>query len=141
MKDIERCIERVLMALVAAAFAAFWLIAFALEDPPEYSSQYLISAFMVAVIATPWVFAVRILWRAWWARSAAGLRGTDGPARLLVLAVASLPDDRREWGAAMAAELDHVEGRSSRWSFAAGCMRAALMPPCAARSPVSLPRS
>ena len=138
MKDIDRRIERVLMAVVAAAFAAFWLIEFALEDPPEYSSQYLVSAFMVAVIATPWVFAVRILWRAGCARSAAGRRDSDGPARLLDLAVAALPDDRREWGAAMTAELDHVEGSSSRWSFAAGCMRAALFPPRASRAPVLL---
>jgi len=138
MKDIERYIERVLMAVVAAAFAAFWLFAVALEDPPEYSSQYLISAFMVAVIATPWVFAVRILWRAWWAPYAAAMPRADGPARLLVLAVAFLPNDRREWGAAMAAEMDHVEGRSSRWSFAAGCLRAAVLPPGAARAPVLL---
>jgi hypothetical protein len=36
----------------------------------------------------------------------------------------------------MATELDQVRGRSARWWFAAGCVRAALFPPRASRVPV-----
>jgi len=53
----------------------------------------------------------------------------DAPQRLLEMAVRSLPDNRRDWGAAMTAELDRLEGRTARWSFALGCARAALIPP------------
>jgi hypothetical protein len=60
----------------------------------------------------------------------------DGPARLLAAAVATLPDDRRDWGAAMTAELAQVWNRSSRWWFAAGCARVAIFPPRSSRMPV-----
>jgi hypothetical protein len=53
----------------------------------------------------------------------------DGPQMLLEMAVRSLPDSRRDWGAAMTAELDRLQGRAARWSFALGCARAALIPP------------
>jgi len=73
----------------------------------------------VAVAAMPfawlWVvfmaIAAWLLWRAWWRR--AGDR--------LAAAGATLPADRRDWGAAMAAELAQVEDRGARWRFAAGC--------------------
>jgi hypothetical protein len=121
--------ETLLSAVVVAVFAAFWVIMFAISDPPEFQEQYVMSAVMVGVVATPWVIAVRLLWRAWWARAAATLSTMDGPARLLAVAVAALPDDRRDWGAAMSAELAQVRGCSSRWAFAAGCARAALFSP------------
>jgi hypothetical protein len=132
----ERRYEGVVSAVVIAAFAAFWMVAFAAGDPPEFRSQYLYSAILMAMLATPWVIAARLLWRAWWARHAASLHALDGPARLLAAAVATLPAERRDWGAAMAAELAHVEGRSARWWFAAGCARAALFPPCVNRGSV-----
>lgn len=66
----------------------------------------------------------------------AGLPAIDGPALLLAAATAALPDDRRGWGAAMAAELDQVRGGSSRWWFAAGCARTAIFPPSNSRTPV-----
>jgi len=53
-----------------------------------------------------------------------------------VPAWATLPADRRDWGAAMAAELAQVRSRSSRWWFAAGCARGALFPPRNSRAPV-----
>jgi hypothetical protein len=51
----------------------------------------------------------------------------DGPARLLAAAVALLPETRREWGAAMTAELASLADRRARWRFAAGAARAALV--------------
>jgi hypothetical protein len=48
---------------------------------------------------------------------------------LLAAAAATLPADRRDWGAAMTAELAQVQGPASRWWFAAGCARAAVLPP------------
>jgi hypothetical protein len=66
-----------------------------------------------------------------------GRRSTsDGPARLAAVAVRCLPADRREWGAAMTAELGQLRGLRRRWSFALGCARAALLPP---RDPFPVP--
>ena len=53
----------------------------------------------------------------------------DGPARLLAVGVAILPDDRREWGSAMSAELASVGDRGERWRFAASGASAALRSP------------
>jgi hypothetical protein len=53
----------------------------------------------------------------------------DGPGRLLDAAARRLPDDRREWGAAMTAELAGLEGTASRWRFALGCAFVATFPP------------
>jgi hypothetical protein len=47
----------------------------------------------------------------------------DAPARLLAAVVSWLPSGRVDWGRAMLAELDQVEGSSSRWHFAIGCVR------------------
>jgi hypothetical protein len=49
----------------------------------------------------------------------------DTPRRIVALAARALPRARAEWGAAMVAELDHVEGRGPRWRFALGCARVA----------------
>jgi hypothetical protein len=54
----------------------------------------------------------------------------DPPARLLAVAVAALPEHRREWGTAIAAELTYIHGRSARWRFAFSAVRATLsLPP------------
>lgn len=50
----------------------------------------------------------------------------DWPERLLRVAVRQMPAGRRDWGAAMLAELTCVEGGRERWHFAAGCARTAL---------------
>ena len=34
-----------------------------------------------------------------------------------------------EWGQAMVAEIEHIDGRAERWRFALGCARVALIPP------------
>lgn len=59
---------------------------------------------------------------------ARGVRGgaeRDQARALLALAVRRLPRDRLMWGQAMLGELEHVEGRRSRWRFSLGCSWAA----------------
>lgn len=53
----------------------------------------------------------------------------DGPGRLLAAAVRWMPEERRDWGAAMLAELAQLQHPSARWRFALGCARVALFPP------------
>lgn len=85
----------------------------------------------VLVTAAAWV-----VWVTW--RSRAGVDAQpDGPARLLAMGVATLPGDRAEWGAAMAAELVTLTGRSDRWRFARSAVRAALISPGGARRPAA----
>jgi hypothetical protein len=136
MKRPDHRHEFTVSAAVIAVFAALWVIAVATSDPPASQYVYVTSAVMFAVVAAPWVIAVLLLWRAWWARNGASLSTMDGPARLLAAAVAALPADRGDWGAAMSAELAQVRGRSGRWWFAAGCTRAATFPPRGSRVPV-----
>jgi hypothetical protein len=85
------------------------------------------------LFGVPWALARWLLRRARPGRERRvgldGLDGLDGPGRLLALAVATLPEDRREWGTAMAAELDQLVDRSERWWFALGALRVALLPP------------
>ncbi len=52
----------------------------------------------------------------------------DTPRRLTALVARATPGD---WGRAMLAELDHVEGARARWSFALGATRVAAFPPVA----------
>jgi len=54
---------------------------------------------------------------------------TEIPERLLTAAVRRMPAERREWGAAMLAELAQLQHPSTRWRFALGCTRVALFPP------------
>jgi hypothetical protein len=77
-----------------------------------------------------------VLWVAWRRRAALDSE-PDAPARLLALAVATLPEARRDWGAAMTAELSGIAGRAARRRFAAGSARAALFPPAGARRPAT----
>jgi hypothetical protein len=51
--------------------------------------------------------------------------GDDPGRRFLSLAVRGLPADRVDWGQAMLAELDQVQGRRARWEFSLGCAWAA----------------
>jgi hypothetical protein len=57
---------------------------------------------------------------------------------LLAAAAATLPADRRDWGAAMTAELAQVQDPAARWRFAAGCARAAVFPPGGSRVAVGV---
>jgi hypothetical protein len=58
-----------------------------------------------------------------------GISAGDGPERLLAAAARLLPQERRDWGVAMLAELAQIQHPSTRWRFALGCMRVALFPP------------
>lgn len=53
---------------------------------------------------------------------------TQLPERLLAWAVRQMPTERREWGAAMLAELASVRHPATRWQFALSCLRVALFP-------------
>jgi hypothetical protein len=119
----------VVSAVAAAPFAYLWIGMMASADDPLTLRLRLDMALWMAVFGTPWMVAAQLLWRAWWRRAGAGLSELDGPARLLAAAAAALPPARREWGAAMAAELAQVRGRAARWRFAAGCARVAVLPP------------
>jgi hypothetical protein len=130
----ERWYEVAVCAAVAVAFAGFWLVAAVMSDAP--TGGYLASAVLVAIVAAPWVVAAWLLWRAYWRRVGPAVAGLDAPARAVAAAAAALPAGRREWGAAMVAELAHVPGRVARWRFAAGCLRAALYPARGAGVPV-----
>jgi hypothetical protein len=55
--------------------------------------------------------------------------GSDAPARIVAVAAGLLPEHRRGWGRAMAAELAQIHGHGRRWRFAAGAVRVALLPP------------
>jgi hypothetical protein len=53
----------------------------------------------------------------------------DWTALILKVAVRRMPAQRREWGAAMQAELAHIQDPLERWLFAWNCLRVALFPP------------
>jgi hypothetical protein len=115
--------------VAAAPFVYLWVVSMRGADDPLTFRARLDMAIWIAVFGTPWMVAARLLWRAWWREAGARLSTLDGPALLLAAAAATLPADRRDWGAAMTAELAQVQGPASRWWFAAGCARAAVLPP------------
>jgi hypothetical protein len=69
----------------------------------------------------------------WWASTRARRSTVDWPGQLLAAAVRRLPADRRDWGAAMTAELAQLRDPWARRRFALGCARVALFPPRGAR--------
>jgi hypothetical protein len=120
-------------------FVTYWLLMVATTDPREMLGRYLLTAFGVAILATPWVIAGQLLWRDWLARSSVPGSTTDGPALLLAIAVGALPPERREWGTAMISELAHLRGGMARWELALGCawacVWAAIFPRDGRRAP------
>jgi hypothetical protein len=117
------------VAVAATPFAWLWAVSMASAVDPLTFRVRLDMAIWLTAFGTPAMVAAWLLWRAWWRRAGGRVAALDGPAWLLVGAAATLPADRCDWGAAMAAELAQVEDRGARWRFAAGCARAALMPP------------
>jgi hypothetical protein len=97
-------------------------------------------ALVLAPFVWLWAVAAWLLWRAWWRQAGVRLSALDGPGRLLAAAAATLPAGRRDWGAAMEAELAQVpvQERAARWRFAAGCARAAVFPPGGSRVAVGV---
>jgi hypothetical protein len=126
------------VAVAAMPFAWLWVAFMASADDPLTFRLGLDMAIWLTVFGTPAMVAAWLLWRAWWRRAGDRLAALDGPARLLAVATAALPADRRDWGAAMAAELAQVEDRRARWRFATGCARAAVLPPGGDRAAVGL---
>jgi hypothetical protein len=110
----ERHGANLVSATVVAVFVLLAALGVATSGPPEPPGGWLQLAVNWAVLATPSVFAARILWRAWWARTGARLSTMDAPARLLATAVATLPADRADWDAAMTAELAQVRDPKAR---------------------------
>jgi hypothetical protein len=122
----------------AAPFAYLWVQMMRDADDPLTAQARLDMAIWMAVFGTPWMIAAWLLWRAWWRQAGARLSVMDGPGWLVAAAAATLPGDRRDWGAAMTAELAQVQGSAARWRFAAGCARAALFPPGGSRAAVGV---
>jgi hypothetical protein len=116
-------------AVAATPFAWLWVLQMRSADDPLTFRVRLDMAIWMAVFGTPWMLAAWLLWRTWWRQAGARLATLDGPGVLLQAAAGTLPADRRDWGAAMAAELAQVTDPAARWRFAAGCARAAVFPP------------
>ena len=123
-------------AAAVAPFAWLWVLQMNNARDPLTAQARLDMAIWMAVFGTPWMLAAWLLWRAWWRQAGAELSALDGPGWLLAAAAATLPPDRRDWGAAMTTELTQVQGSAARWRFAAGCARAAGFPPRGSRMTV-----
>jgi hypothetical protein len=104
----------VAVAAALAPFAWLWVLQMNNARNPLTFRARLDMAIWMAVLGTPWMLAAWLLWRAWWRQAGARLAVLDGPGWLLAAAAATLPDGRREWGAAMTAELAQVQGRPAR---------------------------
>jgi hypothetical protein len=118
---------------VVAAWTVLYLVVVTNADPPPTpESVAKVNRELALIWAVPtalWVVAALLLLHHWWVGAGARLSATDLPGQLLEVAVSTLPNHRGEWGAAMAAELAEVSGRSERWRFALSCAGAALWPP------------
>jgi hypothetical protein len=126
--------ELMLYALVAL-LSVLWVVGIIVasggipKDLDPDLEYYLSMLVPCGYVFGPWVVAIRLLCHAWSNRTGAGASPTDGAARLLAATAAMLPEERRDWGAAMIAELAQVRDRSARWWFATGCATVALFPP------------
>jgi hypothetical protein len=123
-------------AIAATPFACLWVFQVTNAEEPPTAEVRLDIAIWMAVFAMPAMLAAWLLWRAWWRQAGARVSALDGPGLLLAAATATLPAGRRDWGAAMAAELTQVQERAARWRFAAGCASAAVFPPGSNRAAV-----
>jgi hypothetical protein len=90
---------------------------------------------IISFVFVPLVVTVALLltiWRKQIIDSRAAIPALDTPGVVLASAVRQIPAERRDWGAAMLAELGEVHDRRSRWRFALSCARVALFLPCRA---------
>ena len=136
MSRARRRLEIATAAAVVAAWAVLYLVVVTTAplayDPATESAAKVNREFalLLTVPTALWVTAALTLVGHWWSRTGVRLFAMDPPGRLLAAAVATLPDDRREWCLAMHAELAEVHGRPARWRFALSSARAALrLPP------------
>jgi hypothetical protein len=87
---------------------------------------------IVSFVFTPLAVTVALsvyFWRDRTKDIRATLPALDTPGLLLAAAARRMPEERREWGAAMVAELDQIQDLTLRWWFALSCVRVALFPP------------
>jgi hypothetical protein len=84
---------------------------------------------VLSFVFAPLLVTLTLLLGLWRRRVPDDLSTNDGPERLLASVVGQMPDERREWGTAMLAELGEVHSMLARWRFALGCIRVALFPP------------
>ena len=121
MSRTRRRLRIVTAGVVVAAWAALYVVVVTAAplhyDPADESAAGVNREFAVllAVPTVLWVTAALLVVDHWWRQTGAGVAGLDGPARLLAAAAATLPADRRDWGAAMTAELTQVQDRPARW--------------------------
>lgn len=84
-------------------------------------------AFLVFIFAPLLLTIGLVCWIAW--RKSWSFSQRDAAAGILAAAVEAMPRERRDWGQAMSAELEQIEGLWARFWFALGCARVALFPP------------
>jgi hypothetical protein len=118
--------------VVVAAWAGVYAVIVATSEPPASpETAGKVNREMAVLLAVPtavYVVAALLVLHFWLVRAGARLSTMDWPARVLAVAVATLPEHRRDWGAAMTAELAEVPRQSARWRFALSCAVAALWP-------------
>jgi hypothetical protein len=133
MRWTRRTVQTVTTWVVVVAWVVLDGVALANADPlPPLETA------LVQLVVPPllWVVAARLVLRHWWSGPGSRTSGMDLPGRLLSVALAALPERRREWGRAMLAELAEVQGRSARWRFALSSVGAMLWLPPAGGWPV-----
>jgi hypothetical protein len=84
---------------------------------------------IVSFVFAPLAVTVALLLCLWWNRVKDSRATLGTPGLLLDAAVRGMPEERREWGAAMLAELAQLRHPFTRWRFALGCARVALLAP------------
>jgi hypothetical protein len=89
----------------------------------------LLDPFIVSFVFAPLLATLALLFALAWRQLRNGQSGMDTPGQLLAAAARAMPAARREWGAAMLAELGQIHDRAARWRFALGGARVALFPP------------
>jgi hypothetical protein len=129
----RRRVQTVTTLVVAVAWVVFYAVALAHADPLPPPKTAVVQLVVPPLL---WVVAARLVLRHWWSGPGSRMSGMDLPGHLLAVAVAALPERRRDWGRAMLAELAEVQGRSARWRFALSSVGAMLWLPPAGGWPV-----
>src|SRR4029453_13614104 len=83
-----------------------------------YLYRVSVVTFLLGVLAVV-VSLLALALHVWWAAATDRRPPSDVPALLLDAAVHRLPDEHRDWGAAMVAELSQIGRPAARWGFAA----------------------
>lgn len=96
----------------------------------------LFDPFILLFVFAPSLLTLAIVAAITWSKSR-GESQRDFAGRLLAAAVQQMPPFRSDWGRAMLAELDQLDGTAARWRFAVGCIRSALFPPAFIPSPAA----